>query len=177
MIYNQSCRAEHNAMNLIETLQALSRENVDFVLVGGLAVSLHGVVRGTMDVDIVLAMNDSNLDRFIETARKLGLRPLLPVAIDSLKNADLLEQWHREKNMLAFSLRPERPEDAVIDVLIRPVASYTEMAAQAVHMDVGGVQIPVASIEHLIEMKSSADRDIDRFDVDALRRLGGGRNA
>ena len=39
-------------MNLIETLQTLGREGVDFVLVGGLAVSLHGVVRGTMDVDI-----------------------------------------------------------------------------------------------------------------------------
>lgn len=164
-------------MNLIETLQTLGREGVDFVLVGGLAVSLHGVVRGTMDVDIVLAMNDANLDRFIETAKKLGLRPSLPVPLDSLKNASQLDQWHREKNMLAFSLRPDRPEDAVVDILIRPSTNYADMAAQAVRVDVGGVSIPVASVKHLIEMKAGAGRDIDRFDIDALRRLPGAENA
>ena len=164
-------------MNLVETLQAFGQEGVDFVLVGGLAVSLHGVVRGTMDVDLVLAMDDANLDRFIETAKRLGLRPMLPVPIESLKNAALLDQWHREKNMLAFSLRPERPEDAVVDVLIRPTAGYAQMAAEAVCMDVGGVPIPVASIRHLIEMKSGAGRDIDRFDIDALQRLNGDDHA
>jgi len=164
-------------MNLVETLQAFGQEGVDFVLVGGLAVSLHGVVRGTMDVDLVLAMDDANLDRFIETAKRLGLRPMLPVPIESLKNAALLDQWHREKNMLAFSLRPERPEDAVVDVLIRPTAGYAQMAAEAVRMDVGGVPIPVASIRHLIEMKSGAGRDIDRFDIDALQRLNGDDHA
>ena len=164
-------------MNLIETLQTLGGEGIDFVLVGGLAVSLHGVVRGTMDVDVVLAMDDSNLDRFIAVAKTMGLAPSLPVPIDSLKNAALLEQWHREKHMLAFSLRPEKAEDAVIDVLIKPEAGYAEMAAQAVRMDVGGVVVPVASIKHLIEMKTKANRDIDRFDVDALQRLAGQANA
>ncbi len=37
--------------------------------------------------------------------------------------------------------------------------------------------IPVASVKHLIEMKASAGRDIDRFDIDALRRLPGAENA
>jgi hypothetical protein len=40
-------------MNISETLQELARAQVEFVLVGGVAVTLHGVVRGTMDLDIV----------------------------------------------------------------------------------------------------------------------------
>ena len=58
-----------------------------------------------MDVDVVLALNDGNLDRFIDNARRENLRPVLPIQIDSLRDAKLVDQWHREKGMLAFALR------------------------------------------------------------------------
>ena len=55
-------------MSMFNLLAALSDAKVDYVLVGGLAVSLHGFQRVTMDVDVVLARDDANLSRFIACA-------------------------------------------------------------------------------------------------------------
>ena len=92
-------------MSMYSLLTGLCEARVDFVLVGGLAVTLHGYQRVTMDVDVVLALNDENLDRFIDNAERENLRPVLPIQIDSLRDAKLVDQWHREKGMLAFALR------------------------------------------------------------------------
>ena len=92
-------------MKTVDFLQALSGDSVEFVLVGGMAVQLHGYLRMTYDIDLVLAMSDANLSRFIEVAKRFGLTPVIPVPIDSLKNSSLIDQWHREKGMLAFALR------------------------------------------------------------------------
>lgn len=50
-------------MKIAELLRSLSEGQVQYVLVGGLAVQLHGFMRSTFDVDLVLAMNDENLAR------------------------------------------------------------------------------------------------------------------
>src|SRR3990172_8418041 len=86
-------------MKTVELLQALSDGQVQFVLVGGLAVQLHGFLRSTFDIDLVLAMDDGNLSRFINVAKRFGLTPAIPVPIDSLRNAGQIDQWHREKGM------------------------------------------------------------------------------
>lgn len=47
-------------MFYIDLFSALARHKVDYLLIGGLAVSLHGVERATMDVDITVAMSPVN---------------------------------------------------------------------------------------------------------------------
>jgi len=44
------------AIKIAELLQSLTDAQVDYVLVGGLAVQLHGYMRSTFDIDSVLAM-------------------------------------------------------------------------------------------------------------------------
>ena len=61
-------------MKIADLLETLSEARVDYVLVGGLAVQLHGYMRSTFDIDLVLAMNDENLCRFIEVAKDAGIR-------------------------------------------------------------------------------------------------------
>lgn len=57
-------------MKIAELLQSLSDEQIDYVVVGGLAVQLHGFLRATFDIDLVLAMNNENLARFIAVAKR-----------------------------------------------------------------------------------------------------------
>ena len=92
-------------MNLFQVIEMLDRGAIDYVLVGGLAVALHGYQRMTMDVDIVLAMSPDNLGRFIDCARAAGLQPVIPVSIEALADPALIDRWYREKGMLAFGLR------------------------------------------------------------------------
>jgi len=156
---------------MLDLLGMLAKSEVDFVLVGGLAVALRGYARFTVDVDVVLAMDAANLRKFIAAAKQAGLHPSIPVPMESLAQSDLIEQWHREKGMLAFSLRTADTVPLVLDVLIKPVVPYAELRQQATLLDVGELPIAVASIEHLIAMKTGTGRSKDQIDIDELRKI------
>lgn len=158
-------------MKTTELLQSLADARVAYVLVGGLAVQLHGFLRATFDIDLVLAMDDANLERFIEVAKGYGLKPGIPVPIDSLRNAEQIGQWHREKGMLAFSLREPQAGGSVVDVLVRPDVTFDRLMANAVEGTLAGRRVLVASIEDLIEMKRIANRPRDRLDIEALEKI------
>lgn len=158
-------------MSMFETLRRLLDAEVDFVLVGGLAVALHGYQRVTLDIDLVLAMTPENLRRFIEIAKSDGLRPVIPVPIESLADPELIDRWHREKGMLAFALRGEDLSKCVIDVLVRSPVPYDQMKRDAVQVPVGPLTVPVASIDHLIAMKTSTGRGKDRIDIEELLKI------
>ena len=159
---------------MFQVIEMLDRADIDYVLVGGLAVALHGYQRVTMDVDVVLAMDDANLDRFIAAADAAGLRPTVPVPIGSLRQSDLIDQWHREKGMLAFSLRGPEAAATVIDVLVRPKILYADLRRDSVTIQVGPHRIPIASIDHLIEMKTGTGRGKDAIDIEALQKIKAG---
>ena len=158
-------------MNMFDLLKMLAEAKVEFVLVGGLAVALRGYQRVTMDVDVVLAMDEQNLLRFFSAAKSSGLRPTIPVAIESLAQPDLIDQWYREKGMLAFSLRGSETMATVLDILVRPVIPFSDLQRDATLVEVGAVSIPVASIEHLIAMKTGTGRSKDLIDIEELRRI------
>ncbi len=162
--------------NIPAILQSLRDAEVEFVLVGGFAVQLHGFVRSTIDLDIVLAMDDINLGRFIDVAKKFGLAPVIPVPIEALKNAAQIDQWHREKGMLAFALREPQAGGSVIDVLVRPEVTFDTLKKDAVVAQLFGRAVMVASIDHLLVMKRAANRPKDRLDIDALERIKRGEN-
>lgn len=163
-------------MRVAELLSALSEGQVQYVLVGGLAVQLHGYMRSTFDVDLVLAMNDENLARFIEVAKRFGLMPSIPVPIDSLRDAAQIEQWHREKGMLAFALREPQVGGGVVDVLVRPEVSFEQLKRNAVAGALFAQQVWVASIDDLLIMKRAANRPKDRLDIAALEKIKRGED-
>ncbi len=163
-------------MKTVELLQALSDDNVQYVLVGGLAVQLHGFLRATFDIDLVLAMDDGNLARFIEVAKRFGLKPGIPVPIDSLRNAAQIAQWRREKGMLAFSLREPQAAGSVVDVLVRPEISFETLVANAVKGALFGRLVLIASIDDLLAMKRAANRPKDQLDIVALEKIKRGED-
>lgn len=164
-------------MKIVELLQSLSAAQVRYVLVGGIAVQLHGYMRSTFDIDLVLAMNDENLVRFIDVAKRFGLIPSIPVPIDSLRDAAQIEQWHRDKGMLAFALREPQVGGGVVDVLVRPVVPFEQLQQNAVMGELSGWQVPIASIDDLLAMKRHANRDKDRLDIAALEKIKRGEDS
>ncbi|MBK6905628.1 MAG: hypothetical protein IPH08_00350 [Rhodocyclaceae bacterium] len=163
-------------MTLTEFLQSLQSQPVEFVLVGGLAVQLHGYVRATFDVDLVLAMNPENLARFVQCCKRQELSPTIPVPLEAIADADLVERWHREKGMLAFSVRESRPAGLVVDVLVRPEISFDELIRDAVPARLAGQVLRIASIAHLIAMKRAAGRPRDLLDIAALEKIARGES-
>jgi hypothetical protein len=163
-------------MKTVELLQSLSDEQVQYVLVGGLAVQLHGFLRSTFDIDLVLAMNDENLSRFIAVAQRYGLVPVIPVPMDTLRNASLIDQWHREKGMLAFALREPHVGGSAVDVLVRSDVPYDRLIANAVAGELFGRKVWIASIDDLLVMKRIANRPKDQLDITALEKIKRGED-
>ena len=96
--------------------------------------------------------------------------------MDSLRNASLIDQWHREKGMLAFALREPRIGGSVADVLVRPDVPYDRLMANAVAGELFGRKVWIASIDDLLVMKRTANRPKDQLDIAALEKIKRGED-
>lgn len=160
-------------MFYLDLFSALNEAQVRYMLVGGLAMNLHGIPRMTMDVDLVLAMDDANLDRFIRCCEHLKLRPLAPVPLADLKRPEQRERWISEKHMIAFGLQGEKADVPTVDVLITPQPELDDALNRAHLRLLGQLHVLVASVDDLILMKRRAGRRQDLDDIEHLERLRG----
>ena len=158
-------------MFYLDLFRKLQKHDVQYVVVGGIAINLHGVERATMDVDLVLAMDGPNLQRFLRVAAELKLKPSLPVKIESLCDAAQLDEWARDKHMIAFCLRPPSKTAPSIDIIVRPKVTFETIYRNRIERDIGGVQFKVASIDDLIALKSDTGRKQDASDIVALNKV------
>lgn len=158
-------------MFYLDLFRELQKHDVQYVVVGGIAINLHGVERATMDVDLVLAMNEANLQRFLRVATELELKPSLPVKIESLCDAAQLDKWVKEKHMIAFCLRPSSKTAPSVDIIVRPTVSFESMYQNRVEKDIGGVRFKLVSVDDLIALKTGTGRTKDASDIVALNKV------
>ncbi|MFN0041546.1 MAG: hypothetical protein ACKVP2_18695 [Burkholderiales bacterium] len=137
---------------------------------------MHGLVRTTIDLDLVLAMDNDNVSKFVDVAKQFNLAPIIPVNIDSLKDAALIDRWHREKGILAVALREPHAGGSVLDVLVRPEVPFQALQSDAVTVKLFERDVKIASIENLLVMKRIAGRPKDRIDIEALEKIQRGED-
>lgn len=146
-------------------VQALNRNQIDYALVGGYAVSLHGAVRGTVDVDLVIQLTEVAFTKAADVFKSLGLESRLPV--DAKQVFQFREEYIKNRNLIAWSFyNPVRPIE-VVDVVLTEDAR--KIQTQSISLD--SVVYVVASIKSLIQMKSKSGRPQDLADVEALKKL------
>ena len=158
-------------MFYIDLFAGLHRHRVDYVLIGGLAVALHGVERATMDIDISIALTPANLAALIDTARELRLQPVLPVALETIADVEQLRRWCEEPNMLVFALRTPDIAGVTIDILLFPEVNFFDLSARAIEIELGNVPVRLAAIPDLIALKQAAARPMDLADIEHLRKI------
>src|SRR3546814_1868007 len=158
-------------MFYIDLFAALDRHHVQYLLLGVLAVTLYGVERATMDVDITVAMTPANLDALIAAAQELNLTPVLPVPLESLKDIELLKKWHAERHLEAFALRTSEVAGVTLDILLFPPVEFDGMVYRAMEFKVGNVPVRTAAIDDLIALKQAVRRPIDLSAIEHLQRI------
>lgn len=158
-------------MFYLDLFRALEAENVRYLLIGGLALNIHGVERATMDVDLMLALDADNLAAFLRTADALRLAPVLPVALTDLTDAEKRRVWVEERRMLAFALRPPEATAPTLDILIHANVDFAAAWQRRIEKDLGVTHVQLAAIDDLIALKTGTGRSRDAADIEALRRL------
>ena len=151
-----------------DILRDFKKQKVKYILVGGLAVNLHGALRHTADLDILVEMSDENLKKVIQTLKKKGYRVRQPVDPMGMAVKEIREDWIREKNMKAFNFYKDG-ELKEVDIIIRSPISYEKAKRGSVRVQAGDLTLPVMSINDLIRMKQKAGRAVDLLDVSELK--------
>lgn len=155
-------------MRYREIVRELAARSVRYVVVGGIAVVLHGVPRATFDLDLLVDLAPENVLALVEALEALGYRPRAPVPARDLAIAERRAEWVRGKKMRAFTFWHSRGGE--VDVLLDAPIDYAEAARDRLIVDADGTPVPLASIECLIRLKEAAGREVDRSDVEALRK-------
>jgi hypothetical protein len=146
-------------------LTALSRAEVEFIVVGGVAAAAHGIARSTSDLDIVYNRTPENIRRLVDVIRPMepylrGAPPGLPFHW----NEKTIEQG------LNFTLITNLGE---LDILgeITGGGGYPRLLPHAEIFDLFNVKCPCLNLEKLIEVKNAAGRPKDFEPMAELKAL------
>lgn len=150
-----------------ELLRILNHHDVKYVVIGGVAATLHGSNLRTGDTDICPARDTENLSRLAVALRDLeakirtpGVPEGLPFACDAgfLTRVDLLNLVTRYGDF---------------DIAFKPAGTegYEDLARQAVRIHLEPVIVPVASLEDVIRSKKAAGREKDLQQLPTLEIL------
>lgn len=150
---------------------ALNGAGVRYVVVGGLAVVLHGHPRLTADVDIVLDLEPVSARKAMEALKTIGLKARAPVDPAAFADPGRRESWIRDKGMTVFSLYSPAQPLLILDLFVRDPIPFEQLWSRSETIDLGSARIQVASIDDLIAMKRAAARPQDLLDVEALEAL------
>jgi predicted nucleotidyltransferase len=156
----------------IETvLSALNQKGVRYLVVGGVAVVLHGYLRTTADLDLVVELTDENALRAVQTLAGLGYRPRAPVSVEAFADPKSRTSWVKDKGMTVFSLWSAAWPTLEVDLFVEEPFDFEEVYARSLLVDLDTTQARVVALNDLVALKQAANRPRDIEDIAALRAL------
>ena len=138
-----------------EFFELLNANQVQYLVVGGYAIAIHGHPRYTKDIDVWVAMTAENAEKIVRALNEFGFASL------GLKADDFLTP----DQVIQLGYEPSR-----IDILTTiSGVEFSTCYDTRVNMDVDGVQITVIDNENLKKNKKASGRPQDLADVDQLK--------
>jgi hypothetical protein len=145
-------------MTTFESLLAeLGRAEVDFIVVGGLAVAFAGFPRATDDLDILVSAERRNLERLLEVLRRFGQG-----AATELDVTD----FPLEEGCVRVA------EDFDVDIFtLMSGYSFEDLLPLAAEARVQDAAVLFLSAKGLLQLKADSLRPKDQLDVQVLREI------
>lgn len=141
--------------DLVELCHRLNAAEVRYVLIGGFAVILHGYVRATKDIDLLVDASAANVRRIRQALSHLADNAVQEVGDDEVARYAVVRV----------------ADEIVVDLMARACGidfDQAERESGIETVEVDGVQIPIATKPMLIRMKDTV-RPSDAADVGYLK--------
>jgi hypothetical protein len=142
---------------VLTLIREMNREGVDYIVFGGVALNLHGVVRATTDVDLFIRPDRENIERLKRALHAVWNDP----SIDEISADDLLGDYPS----VAYG-PPD--EEFSLDLLTRLGEAYSYDSLDSEILEYEGIPIRVVTAETLYEMKMNTVRPQDKADAHRL---------
>lgn len=146
------------ALALAAVQRAAGRLKAPWYLFGAQAVALHGVPRTTADVDVTILWNEE-AERVVDALRSAGIEPLVDDP-EFIAGTRVIPARHAASGWR-------------LDIVLGGPGLEEQIAADAVKMSVGSLEVPVLRLEHLVVLKLLAQRPQDIADVARLLSVRG----
>ena len=148
-------------------LRALAEHDVDYVLIGAFAATIHGSALRTDDLDVCPSATPHNLGKLAAALDALEAK-----AYDPHKGEVVEREWDAEA-LAADSTWLLGTPFGRLDLVFEPAGTggYQDLVRSAIEVDLDGIRIRVAALEDVIRSKEAADRPRDREQLPTLRRL------
>jgi predicted nucleotidyltransferase len=138
-----------------EMLQCLLKEKADFIIIGAYAMSAHGYPRATGDIDIWVSPDEANSKKTYNALARFGA-PVNEIEAKDFATEDVVYQ---------IGVAPWR-----IDIITAiDGVTYEEADKDKKYVELGGMKLPVLSLDKLIKNKMSTGREKDKLDVKTLK--------
>jgi hypothetical protein len=151
-----------------DLLLRLRSAQVDFVVIGGVAVGVHGFIRATKDLDIVPDPAAENLARLARVLVEIEAQHV------GLGDFSALDYLHEDPAQLAeganFRLETSRGPLGILQQAagMNAQLAYNDLAPAAIAVPFRDTVVQVCSLEHLRAMKQAAGREQDLQDLGHL---------
>jgi hypothetical protein len=134
---------------------ALNRGNAKYLVIGGVACILHGYARATDDIDILIERTETNAARVLKALSNVGYR--------------FARDWSAAEVLKKrITIIGDDPRVDIFTVAWK--VKYEQAAPNGSTVEVGGVPIPLISLDDLIETKRTG-RLQDAADIEVLEEI------
>jgi predicted nucleotidyltransferase len=144
---------------LIETFH---RHDVRVVVIGGVAVQVHGHRRTTMDLDIIPGPEAENREHLAAALAELNARPRDAPQGTPSPSVEQLQ--------IAAIVPPLLTDHGELHILndVPGAAPFAELAERALALEIDGIELLICGLDDLISMKRASGRPVDLRDIAAL---------
>ncbi|OGW12537.1 MAG: hypothetical protein A3G93_02845 [Nitrospinae bacterium RIFCSPLOWO2_12_FULL_45_22] len=154
-----------------EVFSQLNARGVRYLVIGGIAVNLHGIPRMTADLDLMVDLSPANITKLIEALTLLGYSTKAPVDPNDLTDPEIRKKWQEEKHMAVFSFYKTLIPYYQIDILLENPIDFDTAYRDRDIMGTEYLPIPVISLRDLIQVKKLIGRKQDKADIESLKKV------
>src|SRR5690606_28675055 len=135
-------------------------------------VNAHGYIRLTMDIDLVVALDATNIRHAFQALDGIGYSPSVPINADAFVQPEQRKRWQDEKGMQVLNFFSDAFPGTSVDVFVYEPFDFTSEYDIALRGELmPGVVVRFVSIPTLIRMKQVAGRPRDLDDIQHLEWL------
>lgn len=141
-------------------IKLFNKIGLDYILVGGAALAVHGLPRTTLDIDIYTTSTEDSIVKLFAVSTKLGLS-CEQRAVLNIKHSPALftNQW------LCFSFQGQD----ILDVFLSERDVFSKLYKNSEQKKDKNIAVRVASLDDLIAIKKTSGRKIDLADIELIK--------
>jgi predicted nucleotidyltransferase len=153
-------------------VHALNDAGVRYMIVGGLAVVMHGYRRFTDDLDLMIDLEHDNIFKGLNALASIGFKPSIPITAEQFSDPENRERWKSEKGMLVLNLHSDLHRETRLDVFTFIPFEFGPAYAKAKTFNLAPqTSATIIGLDELLLLKRLAGRPQDLADIAKLEKF------